>query len=136
MRKNNWLAFLIIILTLQSGEFNCSVGNKEDEKVSTASEKEDAQVLNNIELNTKKVKVSRAFLAFKDGTRVPKNNRIDFTQPVVLHLNIEDGWVDEDGKSFLGVSEKITAEDGSVILDEEDLFGGSRFDTRLTGISL
>ncbi len=128
MQKTNWLALFFMVLTLQSCEFNCSVGKNEDSKETIASQEEDPQILNDIEIKTNEVDVSRAFLSFRDGTLVPANNRIDFTRPVVLQLTIEDGWKEEGGKSFLGVAEKITAEDGSVLLDEKDLFGGVRFE--------
>ncbi len=39
-----------------------------------------------------------------------------------MQLKIDEGWVEKDGKVLLGASEKIIAEDGTVVLEEDDLF--------------
>ena len=111
-----WASFF-----LQSCEFNCSVGNKDDVKGS-ATVKDGARVYNNIELNATDVKVSKAYLLLENGERVPDDNFVDFKSPVKMQLLIDSGWVEQNGKVALGISEKITAEDGTVILDEQDLF--------------
>ena len=43
-------------------------------------------------------------------------------EKISLILNIENGWTEIDGKSFIGATEKITTDNGSVILDSDDLF--------------
>ena len=68
------------------------------------------------------VKVNKAYLAFTDGDRVPDDNFIGENTPVKLLVFIDSGWVEENGISSLGASEKVTTENGQVILDEEDLF--------------
>lgn len=118
------LAFLLLAVTLQSCEFSCTIGGKKDEVKGTAVVKDGARVYNDIQLTTNKVKLSRAYLVFKDGTAMPDGNLVDFTKPVNVQLEIEDGWVNENGKVMLGAAEKITAADGTVILDEADLFKG------------
>jgi hypothetical protein len=118
------LACLILAITLQSCEFSCSVGGKKDEVKGTAVVKDGARVYNDIQLSTNKVKLTRAYLVFKDGTAMPEGNLVDFTKPVNVQLEVEDGWVNENGKVMLGAAEKITAGDGTVILDEQDLFKG------------
>lgn len=119
------LLFLFVVTTfiLQSCEFSCSVGNKDDVK-GTAVVKEGTRIYNDIQLKTNKVKVSRAYLVMKDGTAMPEGNMVDFTKPVNVQLEVEEGWMEENGKVLLGASESITAEDGTVILDEKDLFSG------------
>lgn len=111
-------------LLLQSCEFSCSVGKREDEVKGTAVLKDGVRIYNDIQLTTSKVKVRKAYLVFKDGTAMPEGNLVDFTKPVNVQLVIDEGWKEEGGKVMLGAAEKIVAEDGTVILDEKDLFSG------------
>jgi hypothetical protein len=124
MKGISVLLLISTALILQSCEFNCSVGKKEDDVKGTAVVKDGARIYNEIELITSKVKVSKAYLVFKDGTAMPEGNLVDFTKPVNVQLVIDEGWKEENGKVLLGAAEKITAEDGTVILDEKDLFSG------------
>jgi hypothetical protein len=121
------LLLAITALFLQSCEFNCSVGKKQDEVKGTAVVKDGTRIYNDIELTANKIKVSKAYLVFKDGAAMPEGNLVDFTKPVNVQLVIDEGWKEENGKVLLGAAEKITAEDGTVILDEKDLFSG-RYD--------
>lgn len=118
--------FFLLLLTgfslfLQSCEFSCSIGNKEDQK-RTAVSKNGDRIYNEISLQTNGVKVDKAYLAFDDGENVPDNNMVDFTQPVKLIISIDKGWNQKDNKVNLGASEKIMTESGQVLLDEKDLF--------------
>lgn len=119
-----------IFFFLPSCEFSCSVGNKDDEPKGTAVEQDGARIYNNIKLTTSRVKLRRAYLKFEDGSRVPDDNFVDFTQPVKLILDVDSGWVIQGGNVYLGASEKIIEENGNIILDEPDLFG-----TQTEGVS-
>ena len=67
------------------------------------------------------LKVTRAFVNSVDG-QVYRNEVIArANEKVILNLNME-GFKEEDGMSYVGAAEKITASDGTVILDVEDLF--------------
>jgi hypothetical protein len=125
MRKlTHPLICLLLVCTLQSCEFSCSVGGKKDEVKGTAVVKDGTRIYNDIQLTAQGVKLEKAYLVLKDGSAIPEGNLVDFTQPVNVKLVVEDGWVNEKGKVFLGAAEKITAEDGTVLLDEQDLFSG------------
>ncbi len=115
------LLYFIIAASLSSCEFNCSIGDKKDPE-GKAVVKEGARVYNDIKVNSFKAELKRAYLIFQDGSRVPDDNFIDFTQPVQLILDSDGGWVEEGGKVFLGASEKVIDENGRVLLDAEDLF--------------
>lgn len=67
------------------------------------------------------LKVIRAFVSSVDGEVFSKEVMVGNDQKVILNLNL-DGFKEEEGKSFVGAAEKITASDGTVILDEADLF--------------
>lgn len=123
------LAFisLLLIVSLQSCEFSCTIGGKKDDIKGTAVVKDGARIYNDIQLYANNVKVEKAYLVFEDGSAMPEGNLVDFTKPVLLKLVIEDGWTSENGKVSLGAAERITLEDGSVLLDEKDLFNDSKF---------
>ena len=124
------LTFVFIVLSvfLQSCEFNCSIGKKKDEVKGTAKVKDGTRIYNDIQLQTNKLKVSKAYLVMKDGSAMPEGNLVDFEKPINVQLVIDEGWTEQNGKVFLGASEKIAAEDGTVILDEKDLFSGKYSD--------
>ena len=121
------LSVIVIAFFLQSCEFSCSIGQKE--KVNgTAIVKDGARIYNNIELTAQNLKVSKAYLVFDNGERVPDNNFIDFSRPVKIVVLVDSGWVQQNGKTMLGAAEKITAENGSLLLDEPDLFSKTTTD--------
>ncbi len=109
---------------LQSCEFNCSVGKKKEEEVKGAAVvKEDgARIYNNIQIESPGLKISKAYLVYEGGTRIPDDNFVDFKKWIKLQLQVDSGWTVDNGKVLLGASEKITAENGRVILEENDLF--------------
>lgn len=134
------LVYTGISLFLQSCEFNCSIGNKEDKRRTTVSKTRD-RIYNGITLQTNSVKVDKAYLVFEDGENVPDDNIVDFTQPVRLVLSVDKGWTEQNNKVKLGASEKIMTETGQVLLDEKDLFkikypdGMSAADSRSIALS-
>lgn len=79
-------------------------------------------ISNGIALETKDVKVSRAFLLYDNSTLVPPGNKTTEGRVVRLRLVVEDGWAEEDGRVSLGASETIRTDKGQVVLDEKDLF--------------
>jgi hypothetical protein len=113
--------FFAVTLGLTACKFSCTVGNKEDEKGAVKIQ-DGARTYNNIELNAHNVKVSKAYLALPNGTRVPDDNFVDFKSPIKVVIRVDSGWVEQNGKVMLGASEKIMAEDGTLLLDESDLF--------------
>jgi len=123
--KKSSSSFLLLICTtliLQSCEFNCSVGKKEDPKGTAVVKEDGARIYNSIDLQASGVKVDKAYLLFNDNARVPDDNFVDFKKPIELVLLIDSGWTAKEGKVMLGASETITAENGQVILQEDDLF--------------
>jgi hypothetical protein len=80
------------------------------------------QVTNNISIKaTGGVKVNSAFLTYPNGDRVPEDNTAHLGQKIQLNLYV-DGWLEEKGKVFLGAGEKITTDQGEVVLEEPDMF--------------
>jgi hypothetical protein len=116
-----WLLLIFITVSLASCEFSCSIGEKSEPK-GKAKVQNDARIYNDIKVTAFKANLKRAYLLFEDGTRVPDDNFVDFSQPVKLVLDIDGGWVKENGRVFLGASEKVIDENGQVLLDAADLF--------------
>jgi hypothetical protein len=116
------LLFIVTIsFLLQSCEFSCSIGKK-DEVTGAAEVKDGARIYNNIQLNASGVKVDKAYLLFDDGQRVPDDNFVDFKSLVKMQILVDSGWAEENGKVLLGASEKIVTETGEVVVEEADLF--------------
>lgn len=121
------LLIAFLVSSVSSCEFRCNIGSdagKVNENIKPVV-KDGSQVYNNIQLTTSGVKIKRAYLALQDGTRVPADNFIDFTQPVKMIVLIDSGWVVKDEGVLLGASEKIATENGQILLDEPDLFEGT-----------
>lgn len=135
--------FILVIFTLTSCEFHCSVGKKEDaDKIGEKNPKKGTTVSNNIQLTTKHVKVNEAYLiTATDGKRIEEGNVVDFSQPVKIIIQVDSGWVEQNGKSFLGASEKMTA-GNTTLIDKEDLFaeyeetGVDAIDAKTIGLSV
>jgi hypothetical protein len=142
----NWLLLLFLSTTITSCEFKCKVGGSgtgEPGEDTKATLKNGAALYNGIELNAGKVAVTKAWLAYSDNyERVAEGNFVDFKRPVRIIIQVGDGWTEENDKVFLGASQKVTAENGALLLDEPDLFaqkyagGISVADSRTLGLSV
>jgi hypothetical protein len=88
----------------------------------TYTNEEGTLISNGIALETKGVKVSRAFLLFDNSTLVPPDNKTTPGRRVKLRLVIGEGWKELEGKVALGAAETIETDKGQVVLHEKDLF--------------
>jgi hypothetical protein len=118
---------LIISLLLSSCQFQCKVGdvNTKEKPVATPVHAGGTTLYNGIKLDANVIAVNKAYLIFENGERVPDDNFVEFTNPVKIIILIDSGWTEENDKVWLGASEKVVTEDGTTILDEQDLFGSS-----------
>ena len=67
----------------------------------TNAETSGTRIRNNIELNTRDLQVSQAFLIYEDGKLVPESNEASVGQPVRLRLVVEGGWKENNGSVSL-----------------------------------
>jgi len=88
-------------------------------KRSDSSEK--SKIRNGIKIQAKGITVEQAFLITDDGNLLPEDNKIKVNQKVRLRL-IASGWAEKDGRIFIDASEKVETSDGTVFLNEKDLF--------------
>ena len=91
----------------------------------TNAETSGTRIRNNIELNTRDLQVSQAFLIYEDGKLVPESNEASVGQPVRLRLVVEGGWKENNGSVSLGAAERIETNDGLLVVDEKDLFAST-----------
>jgi hypothetical protein len=137
MKKIFWATLaLTVILSACNNSASTdskSSSSKKESKDEKAEEKSDTkkvgeqggkpQILNDISLETEAgVEVSQAFLSYENGDVVPSPNITSLRKPIYLHLNLTKGWKEEMGEVALGASEKISSDNGTVFLDEPDLF--------------
>ncbi|HYE56823.1 MAG TPA: hypothetical protein VD996_18380 [Chitinophagaceae bacterium] len=84
--------------------------------------RQQSDIRNDISIQSNGLTVKQAFLMFQaDGKLVPEGNKVEVGQQVNMRLLV-DGWEAKNGKVFIGASEKITTDEGQVVLDEADLF--------------
>jgi hypothetical protein len=138
------LLFFTITCILSSCEFKCSVGSTDEIKKGETKGpivKNGAALYNGIQLISNKIKINKAYLVFENGDRVPADNLVDFTTPIKMIVIIDSGWIEQNNKVHLGISEKITAENGKILMDEADLFkdkyedGISVEDSKILGLT-
>lgn len=121
MRPSYFFTAVCLMIALQSCEFSCSVGNNDEEK-KNAKLQDGARIYNNIQVKTSGIKLDKAYLLTGDGKWLPEDNSFDFKGPVKLQFKFASGWKEENGKVFLGASERIVDENGEVVLEKTDLF--------------
>ena len=82
---------------------------------------EKSKIRNGISIQAKGINVEQAFLITEDGNLLPEDNKVKVNQKVRLRL-IASGWTEKDGRIFIDASEKVETSDGTVFLNEKDLF--------------
>lgn len=129
MRKGQLTALIILAIVFTSCKFDCQMGStekKEEGKNNTnpiPSDKNQGtpKTLNGIELHTNGVQVYSASLSLDNGNLVPSDNTVALGEKINLMINVESGWKEIDGKSFVGASETITSDNGTVLLETGDM---------------
>lgn len=131
------LCYIILLaLLLSSCNFSCSVGeNKSGVKTKSVSSSDPsslngAMIKNDIELEAAGVKVKEVYLLDADKNLLT-DNVTGIGEKIYAVIKLDTGWVKENGKSFIGASERISTSAGRVIIDAEDIFK----DYEATGIS-
>jgi hypothetical protein len=81
------------------------------------------KILNDVSIETEGgVEVNRAFLTYETDEQVPSSNLTSAGKPIYLNLVLTKGWKEEMGEVSIGASEKISTDDGTILLNEGDLF--------------
>lgn len=122
-------ALISMAIVLTSCEFQCSVGgnnkNKKDDTTTYTSTEpgtlNGAVIKNGIELEATDVKVKKAYLT-NDAGILLDSNMTKLNENIVCMVELDTGWTKMNDKSYVGATERITADDGTVLLDGTDMF--------------
>ncbi|MGZ3852858.1 MAG: hypothetical protein ACXVBX_08710 [Flavisolibacter sp.] len=68
------------------------------------------------------VELNRTFLSYESDEPVPSSNTTSVGKAIYLNLVLSKGWKEEMGEVSIGASQKISTDDGTVVLDNADLF--------------
>jgi len=144
--KSRLLSFILVSCTLSSCEFHCSVGKTDETPKKTIEDpkpvvQEGAAIYNHIEAKADHLQLKEAFLVDGNGDHIPSDNKVDLNGNIKLVLLIGDGWTVNNDTVLLGASEKVTTDEGRVMMEENDLFssmprGVSAKDAKIIGISV
>ena len=127
MKKSVVINLILAGVMLASSNFNCSVGdNKSGIKTKTVTSNDNttlngAVIKNDIELDVTGVKLKEAYLVDADYKPLSEN-KAGVGEKIYLVIKLDTGWVKENGKSFIGASERILTSAGMVVVSADDIF--------------
>ena len=127
MKKFTLIYAAICCIVLSSCDFKCSVGgNKSDVKPKPVTSEDNttlngAIIKNNIDLDVTGVKLKEIYLVDADYKPLTEN-KAGVGEKIYLVVKMDTGWVKENGKSFIGASERILTSGGRVVVSADDIF--------------
>jgi hypothetical protein len=81
------------------------------------------KILKDVSIETEGgVAVDRAFLSYETDEPVPFSNVTSVGKPIYLNILLTKGWNEEMGEVSIGASQKISTDDGTILLIDGDLF--------------
>ena len=126
--KTTKLCYLFILATLlTSCDFKCSVGeSKSGTKTKTVTSDDNnalngAIIKNDIDLEVTGVKLKEAYLVDENNNLLTENIA-GIGEKIYVVIKLDTGWVKENGKSFIGASERITTSAGRVVVNADDIY--------------
>lgn len=129
------LTLIFLVCCITSGSCNFSSGDKNTGvKTKTVTSDDNttlngAIIKNDIDIDVKGVKLKEAYLVDADYNPLPEN-KARVGQKIYIVIKMDTGWVKENGKSFIGASERILTSKGRVVVSADDIFK----DYDLTGL--
>ncbi|MEO6252716.1 MAG: hypothetical protein ABIO79_05395 [Ferruginibacter sp.] len=132
MKSTKIYLMIMLIALLTSCDMKCSVGGTKEAKTVTSSDNSalnGATIKNDIELEATGVKLKEAYVV-DEANNVLTENATKVGEKIYLVIKLDTGWVKENGKSFLGASERISTSAGSVVVNADDIFK----DYEITGV--
>lgn len=126
MRLFSLMASFICLLLLAGCEFRCSVGNtgpskKEITDTTKSTALSGAVIKNELDLEVSGVKLKAAYLVNENNQPLAANET-KLNRKIYLVLRFDTGWVKENQLSYLGASQRLSSQDGRVIVDAPDIF--------------
>jgi hypothetical protein len=80
-----------------------------------------AIIKNDIDVDATGVKVKEVYLV-DDNYKPLAENKARVGEKIHIVIKMDTGWVKENGKSYIGASEKVLTSAGRVVLSADDLF--------------
>ena len=81
------------------------------------------KILNDVSIESEGgIEVDRAFLSYRTDEPVPSSNLTSVGTPIYLNILLTKGWNEEMGEVSIGASQKISTDDGTILLNDGDLF--------------
>lgn len=118
---------IMLAILLASFNFSCSVGDKKSGtqgKTATSGDNSalnGAIIKNDVELDVTGVKLKEVYLLDAENNLL-KENITRVGEKLYVVIKVDTGWVKENGKSFIGASERISTSGGTVIVNADDIF--------------
>lgn len=109
------LPLFALVLFLSSCEVKVTTPGSVTKSTSTS------KIRNGIKVNANGVIVEQAFLTYDDGSLVDETNTTGVNRKLKVNFVVK-GWKAENGKVALEANEKVTTNDGDVVMDEKQLF--------------
>ena len=127
MRKLKLAYLFMSCIVFCSCDFKCSIGDtKSAEKTKPVTSEDNttlngAIIKNDIDLDATEIKLKEAYLADADLKPLAEN-KAGVGEKIYLVIKLDTGWVKENGKSFIGASERILTSEGRVVVSADDIF--------------
>ncbi|MBL7701427.1 MAG: hypothetical protein JNM14_04215 [Ferruginibacter sp.] len=114
------------IACISLGACNFTANKKEEVKTKPVTSKDNttlngAVIKNDIDIDVTGVKLKSAYLVDADYNPLPEN-KARVGEKIYVVLKMDTGWVKENGKSFIGASERILTSAGRVVVSADDIF--------------
>lgn len=125
MRSVKIYCMIMLAVLLTSCEMKCSVGEKSKSTKAVSSSDNNALngaiIKNDIDIEVTGVKLKEVYLVDANNKLLAENiTRIG--ERIYVVVAVDTGWVKENGKSFVGASERISTSAGKVIVNADDIF--------------
>lgn len=125
MKKHTLIYAAIFCLAISSCDIKTG-DKKAGEKTKAVTSKDNttlngAIIKNDIDIEVTGVKLKSAYLVDADYNPLPEN-KTRVGEKIYIVIKTDTGWVKENGKSFIGASEKILTSAGRVVVSADDIF--------------
>ncbi|MBK7559041.1 MAG: hypothetical protein IPI54_12680 [Chitinophagaceae bacterium] len=137
MRKGIFCYCCMMAILACGCEFKSSAGDDKTAtktKVVTSDDNNalhGAVIKNDIDLEASGIKLKEAYLVDARNNILTENiTRIG--EKIYVIIKLDTGWVKENGKSFIGASERISTSAGKVVVNADDIFK----DYEVTGVDM
>jgi len=124
MKKLTLIYAAICFIVLNSCNF--TAGDKKEVKTKPVTSKDNttlngAIIKNDIDIDVTGVKLKEVYLVDADYKPLTEN-KTRVNEKIHIVIKMDTGWVKENGKSFIGASERILTSSGKVVVSADDIF--------------